>query len=588
MKKIAVMCLIASLVFSSGSMTALASAVNTQEAGQTVTGEETVTQEENETGIQDADIVYPADWDPEDPQNARAYAQIYGDGSDTEEADSEIQLFSMEPLARASVSGMRTSWINYTDDSLKNTKTVTYTHLDSNTENKNVVAGIDVSYHQGKIDWDKVKASGVNFAILRVGYRAYRSGSLAKDSKFTSYIKDAQRVGLKVGVYIYSQAITKAEAEEEADFVLNNIKGYQIDLPVTFDYEFAGDPNGRLDSANLTKAQKTACAEAFCKKVTDAGYQAMVYANASFCEKEMDTAALSQKYQIWMARYNTHTYNSDKDKGKFYGGKLDFWQCSESAKVDGISTKVDLDYWYQPKDGTVAPAPTPNPDPTPTYQAIVEYDTTAKAWVYKVNGKIQTDYSGVAQGKDGWYKIEKGYVDWSFSGLSNNQNGWWYIKGGQVDFNYTGIADNAAGRWCVKGGQVDFDYTGIMNDAVSWWKFTNGKIDTSYTGISNNQNGWWRVKDGQVDFTYNGITNNENGWWKVENGQVNFKYTGVSNNENGWWRVENGKVNFKYNGIAQNSNGWWYIRGGKVDFTYTGWTQVFSGKYYVEKGRVNR
>ena len=624
------MCLLASLILSSGQVTAMAQPWDNVENMETV--QQNITDAQSDI-ISESDIQSPEDWDLEDPQNARAYEQLM-ESTDAEDASQTSVLYSADARAAA----VTTTWGGKT-----------YTHNDFNTEDCDVVPCIDVSYHQGTINWTKVKNAGIDYVILRAGYRASASGTLNKDKMFETYIKDAQKAGLKVGAYIYSQAISVEEAEAEADFILNRIKNYTIDLPVVFDYEYYGAQEGRLYNAHLSKSEKTKCAEAFCKKVSAAGYQAMVYANASFCESELDTAALHKKYQIWMARYNSYSYKESRDKGVRYGGQIDFWQCSESAKVDGIdSTSVDFNWWYKSKNAQAGSG--------------VVYDSAMGAWVYQVNGKIDTDYTGVAYNSNGWWYVKNGKVDFTYTGLASNANGWWYIRNGQVDFTYTGFAGNANGNWYVENGQITFRKNGIEYGTVKgktgwwhvkgsqvvrdttvaenekgWWYVKNGQVDFSYTGLASNENGWWYVKNGQVDFKYNGFAENEKGWWYLEDGQVTFAkngveygtvkgktgwwhikeskadltYTGFAENENGWWYLEDGKVTFAKDGIeygtvkgktgwwhirgsqvvydttvAENENGWWRVKNGQVDFTYTGFADNENGDWYVENGQV--
>ena len=211
-------------------------------------------------------------------------------------------------------------------------------------------------------------------------------------------------------------------------------------------------------------------------------------------------------------------------------------------------------------------------------------------WIYTVNGKQDTTYTGFAKNAAGWWYVEKGRVTMKtnnvIEGTVNGESGWWNVRGSQVIFSDT-VANNASGWWRIKNGKVDFTYNGITNNQNGWWYIRDGEVKFDYTGVSNNENGWWRVENGQVNFNYNGITNNQNGWWYIRGGQVKFDYTGVSNNENGWWRVENGKVNFNFNGIANNENGWWYIKGGKVDFNYNGTIHVKGKAYTVKNGKVD-
>lgn len=203
------------------------------------------------------------------------------------------------------------------------------------------VYGIDVSYYQGNIDWKKVKNSGVEFVIIRVGYRGYGSaGTLVEDPRFKTYLDGATKAGLKVGVYFYTQAITTAEAQEEAKFVLDRIKGYSLQMPVYYDIESVDYDTGRLDSAGLSKAQKTALCTAFCDTIIKSGYSAGVYANYTWLNYYIDGAGLGKKYPIWLAHYTSNTN---------YDQRMDMWQYSGSGTVSGISAYTDVNVWYSGK-----------------------------------------------------------------------------------------------------------------------------------------------------------------------------------------------------------------------------------------------
>lgn len=203
--------------------------------------------------------------------------------------------------------------------------------------------GIDVSSWQGTVDWAKVKAAGVEFAFIRVAYRSYASGTLAKDTKGLKNLKEAQAAGIKVGVYIFSQAITVAEAREEADYVESIVSGYDLDLPIVMDYEYrSGTDKGRLYNANLTKAEATGIVKAFCARVQSNGHIGMLYANTNMLQEDLNASEIAESYPIWMARYATEAN---------YAGDYTFWQYTSSGSVDGISGKVDVDVWYD--DGTL-------------------------------------------------------------------------------------------------------------------------------------------------------------------------------------------------------------------------------------------
>ena len=152
--------------------------------------------------------------------------------------------------------------------------------------------GVDVSYHQGSIDWEKVKADGYDFAMIRIGYRGYGTeGTLNLDTSFHDNIKNAQNAGLDVGVYFFAQAINEEEALEEAEFVLEYLNGYQLQLPVVYDPESILDDEARTD--DVTGEQFTKNTEVFCKRIQEAGYDSMIYSNMLWEAYELDLEQLA-------------------------------------------------------------------------------------------------------------------------------------------------------------------------------------------------------------------------------------------------------------------------------------------------------
>ena len=203
---------------------------------------------------------------------------------------------------------------------------------------KQRVLGIDVSHWQGKnIDWEKVRASGVEFVILKCGGRYLNSGENYVDEYFHAYIRGAKAAGLKVGIYFFSQAIDTAEAVEEAEYTVSLIRSYQIDLPVAFDPEFGSGNSGRLYKAKLTKAQNTAIAEAFLSTIENYGYQAMMYGSRSKLGNSYDMTKLEAGRPVWLANYTTNT---------IYSRRFTFWQFADNGRIDGINADVDCDIWY--------------------------------------------------------------------------------------------------------------------------------------------------------------------------------------------------------------------------------------------------
>ncbi|WP_418666522.1 glycoside hydrolase family 25 protein [Allofournierella sp.] len=190
--------------------------------------------------------------------------------------------------------------------------------------------GVDVSKYQGNINWSQVKASGIDFAIIRVGYRGYGTGALVEDPTFRQNIRGATAAGLKVGLYFYSQAVNEVEAVEEASMVLRLCSGYNISYPIYFDTEKVAGDTGRAD--NISRNQRTANAVAFCETIQNAGYRAGVYSYASWFYNQLNIANISQ-YSIWIAQYRdnlTFDYN------------YDIWQYTSSGRVPGIPNNVDM------------------------------------------------------------------------------------------------------------------------------------------------------------------------------------------------------------------------------------------------------
>ena len=189
--------------------------------------------------------------------------------------------------------------------------------------------GIDVSAHQQEIDWQRVAKSGVQFAILRVGYRGYTEGAIQEDAYFEQNLEGAIDAGLDVGVYFFSQAIDEQEAREEARFVLDKISGYLLAFPVFFDWEKIGS-EARSDTMDL--ASLTIVTDTFCTEIRNADYQAGLYFNQQLGYEELHLPSL-QTYTFWLAEYN------DTPSFAYH---FDLWQYSASGTVDGIEGDVDL------------------------------------------------------------------------------------------------------------------------------------------------------------------------------------------------------------------------------------------------------
>ena len=199
--------------------------------------------------------------------------------------------------------------------------------------------GIDVSKHNGSINWAKVKSDGVEFAILRIGY----GGSVpVKDEQFENNYNNAKANGIPVGVYLYSYADTEDEARLEANSVLNWLNGRHLDLPIYFDIE-------DKKQLNISKEARNNLCKIFCDIIESAGYWAGIYSNKDWAVNKIDGKELGKRYTYWIAQYNSKCT---------YDGEYAIWQYSSSGKVNGISGNVDMNYMYKEVGGSLSSSST--------------------------------------------------------------------------------------------------------------------------------------------------------------------------------------------------------------------------------------
>ena len=220
-------------------------------------------------------------------------------------------------------------------------------------ENSKVTYGIDVSKYQGTIDWATVAASGVEFAIIRVGYRGTSAGGFGEDEYAKRNLQEAEKNGVKMGVYFYGTAITEEEAREEADWVTGIISAYSITYPVAYDCEGFEKESHRQNV--LTKEERSNIAMAFMDRIYENGYTPMIYGDYSALANDAKwvTSRIEKKYKVWVARYNQDT--NDLESRPMYEGQCSMWQYSNHGRVSGIPAEVDLDVAYFGYDGTEAP-----------------------------------------------------------------------------------------------------------------------------------------------------------------------------------------------------------------------------------------
>lgn len=286
-----------------------------------------------------------------------------------------------------------------------------YTH-NSRYNGQLVVNGVDVSTWQSKnSSWNKAKADGVDFAIMRVTWSGYGRGTLKtrNDDTFQKMYKNAKAAGVMCGVYVFSQAKNASEAIKEADFAVKRLKALgvypkDLSLPVYMDYEFAGGRLGRL--YGLKKTNATNAAVAFCNRIKSYGYTPGIYASTSFFNNYIDKSKLASDVDIWCAQYYSRCE---------YGGKYSKWQYASNGKVNGLLSylgyrgNIDVNFWYINKKTNANP------------MAVIKGRTTLSVKdAKKPKFTIKVGNTTLKEG-----------VDYNVGGIRNNAkgNGYAYIKG---------------------------------------------------------------------------------------------------------------------------------------------------------------
>ena len=265
----------------------------------------------------------------EEMETSKASRMMVEDAQD-EDPQAGTSMSNEEPENVSDLKRASSSYSGYTGSS--------YIHNGRFDSGYRIVNGIDVSKHNGNIDWLAVKAAGIDYAMIRVAYRGLSNGALFDDPMYQANIQGALSAGLKVGVYIFSQATTQAEAAEEANYILSRISEYNITLPVVIDYEYGANHTGRLANANLDIDTATAVVNAFCTTVQSAGYTPMIYTNKEMLQSSIRGEILDNYYNVWLANYTTQTT---------YAGDYYAWQYSSRGSVNGISGYVDCNFFYE-------------------------------------------------------------------------------------------------------------------------------------------------------------------------------------------------------------------------------------------------
>lgn len=238
--------------------------------------------------------------------------------------------------------------------------------------NLNALTGIDVSAYNNVTDWNAVKADGVDFVMIRAGFRTYGSGLLKPDEKFAEHYQGAKAAGLKVGAYFFSQAVTEDEAIEEAVFTAERLYGYELDFPVAYDWEIIYDDaqGARTDSVSVDTL--TDCVLAYCQNIEAFGYRPMYYQNKRTSLLKLDTPRLKD-IPFWLAEYGD---------GPTFIYDYDMWQFSSTGRVNGIEGDVDMNlsfYDYSKEGAPAVSLPPPQTTSAPPQTTSAETQTATAA-----------------------------------------------------------------------------------------------------------------------------------------------------------------------------------------------------------------
>lgn len=411
---------------------------------------------------------------------------------------------------------------------------------------QNVLArGIDVSRWQGEINWSQVAADDVSFVMLGTRSKG------AVDPYFHRNIQQASAAGVKVGVYIYSLAVTVEMAEAEADFVLDLIHDYPVSYPVAFDMEDS-------TQGNLSKEELAAIANAFCKKISDSGYYPIIYANENWLKNKLDMSLMD--YPVWVARYSARpSYQNPV-----------MWQATSTGSVKGINGNVDIDFQFKDFSGQI---------PANTWRTIngkrYYYSNYAKqknAWAQDSSDWYYMDSEGLAS--TGWITVSgsRYYLDETTGKM---QTGWrqdqgkWYYLGSSGAVKKGWIEDNGAWYYTDSNGIMQ---TGWLDaDGKRYYMDSSGKMAVGWT----NQNGKWYYLDASGALAKGWIQDNGSWYCSDTNGVMQ---TG--------WLSEGGK-RYYLKGSGVMATGWremdgaWYYFDGSGAMT-TGMIEVNGLHYYMD------
>ena len=457
-------------------------------------------------------------------------------------AEDEMSYYEQNDLANS---------FRYTDGQMKDRGDANYaaratTNSGWPNDPKAICKGIDVSYHNGTIDWKKVKQSEVEYAIIRCGYGTNDKNQ--DDKKWEENVKGCIDNNIPYGVYLYSYADTVEKASSEADHAIRLLQGKKFKYPVYYDLE------EEAIRKKLSKTEIANIAKTFCNKLSAKGYTVGIYANKDWFTNYL-TDSCFNNWTKWVAQYNTVCN---------YQGKYDMWQCSSTGRVPGISGNVDLNYSYSPFENSHGGGNTNNGGTTTKYPDGLN-EIEGELYYFK-NNRIDTSYSGLAQYGNEWYYIENGKVNWNYTGLAQHGIEWFYIENGKLNWNHSGIVEYNNQWFYVERGRLNWNYTGLGQSGNDWYYIVKGRVNWGYTGLVQKGNEWFYVKGGKLDWSYTGLVQKGNEWFFVRNGRLDWGYTGLACNGEYYFYVKNGRLDWSYSGYAQiDGQGEYYeVRNGRL------------------------
>ena len=456
--------------------------------------------------------------------------------------------------------------------------------VDNNTYEAGSIKGIDVSQWQGSIDWQAVKNDGIQFAFVRVGH-----GTHTLDTYYQQNMANANAVGIQVGVYFYSTARTEAQAVEDAQFVIQSMKGYLVSYPVVIDLEDASQ-------TNLSRQQITKIARAYCDEIRAAGYMPMVYCNENWYRNMIDASQLTD-VEMWVARWG-NTYSADIPR--------DIWQCCSTGRVAGINANVDIDFGYTDYSQIV----TPRTEPQAGYVmsgGIWVKDSVGWWYQYFKGGYPANTWENI---RGVWYWFDaNGYMatGWRFvdghwyymNGSGAMTTGWQLI--GSTWYYLDGSGAMHTGWQDIGGSRYYLDSSGAMR--TGWllldgtWYYLNGSgaMTTGWQFVGNT---WYYLDaDGKMltglqeinglNYYLDSSGAMKTGWVWSGNDCYYFTSSGAMAADTwiGDYYVDESGVwvqNMVRPGWILSGGRWWYrhLDGG---YTTSGWEDIGGARHYFDE-----